>query len=250
MKFPLPDRQLQTSCKKCKFATYDNNTQVGCVAGRIDKFNDLVIPAYDDEQEFYVIDTFCNFYRTQSWNVDNVDNLLKVKEEAGISCDIIIKCDHMTEDYKNHVISWIHSLKKCYFTPNKLKITLYNTTSEDNTEELKHRMIAVHSSDQMTFMSTCINDSFHLHELAMYSPFMYNMLITQDNIPDYNIVNVLNSAINEDLKKCVVAHRNGLNIISNVAYRLEYEQSQKLDYRHNVSQLIEQSKGVNLYLDI
>ena len=156
----------------------------------------------------------------------------------------------MTEDYKNHVISWIHSLKECYSTPNKLKITLYNTTGVDNTEELKHRMIAVHSSDKTTCMSTCINDSFHLHELAMYSPLMYNMLITKDNIPDYNLVNVLNSAINEDLKKCVVAHRNGLNIVSNVAYRLEYEQSQKLDYRYNVSQLIEQSKGVNLYLDI
>jgi hypothetical protein len=43
-----------TSCKDCKFATWDGNTQVGCEQGVMDKYKNI-IAAYDEEKEFNII---------------------------------------------------------------------------------------------------------------------------------------------------------------------------------------------------
>jgi hypothetical protein len=43
-----------TSCKDCKFAIWDGNTQIGCEQGVLDKYNNI-IEAYDEEKEFNII---------------------------------------------------------------------------------------------------------------------------------------------------------------------------------------------------
>ncbi len=43
-----------TSCKDCKFATWDGNTQVGCEQGVLEKYAS-VIEAYDEEKEFNIV---------------------------------------------------------------------------------------------------------------------------------------------------------------------------------------------------
>ena len=58
MKSKPSGKMVETSCKECIFAVYENDTQVGCFANRIEKFKEAkeIIEAYDDEKEFYVRD--------------------------------------------------------------------------------------------------------------------------------------------------------------------------------------------------
>ena len=62
---------IHTPCKDCIFAIYDDKTQVGCLANRLDVFKQNgveIIEAYDDALEFYVINgKKCLSYRTNDW---------------------------------------------------------------------------------------------------------------------------------------------------------------------------------------
>jgi len=58
--------KIVTSCKKCKWSNYNGKTQIGCVFNLLDKYRNAginVIEAYDEEQDFFVIDRICLFSR-------------------------------------------------------------------------------------------------------------------------------------------------------------------------------------------
>lgn len=85
--------QLTTSCKECVFAEYEAKTQTGCKTGRLDKYREKgvdIIEAEDlEENEFFVIESWCNHYRDKDWaeskevSEDQTENLLsKMKEET------------------------------------------------------------------------------------------------------------------------------------------------------------------------
>lgn len=79
---------LTTNCQKCVFATYEEKTQVGCAAGRLDAYrskNINIIEAEDlEENEFYVIEAWCAGYREEEWSVihEGKDLLNVLKEET------------------------------------------------------------------------------------------------------------------------------------------------------------------------
>lgn len=52
------------SCKKCHYAIWDGDTQVGCQMGRTKKFEERgeLIEAKDDDKNFYLINRHCNAY--------------------------------------------------------------------------------------------------------------------------------------------------------------------------------------------
>jgi len=80
-------QSVTTSCKDCIFAVYDGDTQKDCSLGRIDKFKEkgVVIEAYDEEKEFYVIrGMFCMACRDTKWGQEHS----KLKE---IWADIVKK---------------------------------------------------------------------------------------------------------------------------------------------------------------
>jgi len=63
---------VNTPCKDCVFSTWNEKTQVGCSAGRIELFKKANIPiieAVDENgKEFYVINNrFCLFCRNKDW---------------------------------------------------------------------------------------------------------------------------------------------------------------------------------------
>ena len=80
---------LTTACKQCVFANYIGKTQIDCKLGRIKKFREKgvdIIEAEDlEENEFFVLEAWCNAYREQKWAdewTDQYDNLLvRLKEE-------------------------------------------------------------------------------------------------------------------------------------------------------------------------
>lgn len=62
---------INTPCRDCIFAIYDDKTQVGCKLGRLDLFRKAGIEpveCFDDEKEFYVIpNRFCLSARNPEW---------------------------------------------------------------------------------------------------------------------------------------------------------------------------------------
>ena len=89
---------MNTSCKNCVFAEWENNTQVYCQLNRIEKFRNqgiVVDEAYDeDNREFYVIKSVCLANRTNKWASRQNTNLIdKVYNEMQIKVDCIIYID-------------------------------------------------------------------------------------------------------------------------------------------------------------
>lgn len=68
MKSEQEEARVQTSCKECVFASYEEKTQTACLADRLKHFEGDVIEVYDDDKEFYVINRACTFFRPSSWN--------------------------------------------------------------------------------------------------------------------------------------------------------------------------------------
>lgn len=85
--------KIQTPCKNCCFATYSGITQIGCDAGRLEKFENIgtdIIEAYDEEKEFKVINRRCQYYREAKWPFSNNTNRLEhARKECDIKCQVI-----------------------------------------------------------------------------------------------------------------------------------------------------------------
>ena len=84
---------IHTSCKDCVFAKYDNNTQVDCDAGMLQRYgskNFKVIEVEDNEKEFYVIDEkICMLKRESTWaNYDKKKTCSELAQQARKECKI------------------------------------------------------------------------------------------------------------------------------------------------------------------
>ena len=66
-------QEINTSCKDCVFATWEEDTQVGCDLGKIKLYKERktpIIEAFDDEdKEFFVVKAWCSTYREESFTV-------------------------------------------------------------------------------------------------------------------------------------------------------------------------------------
>lgn len=85
---------VNTSCKECIFADYDDITQIGCSADILQNFHDsgAVIEAYDEDKEFFVIlGSACPYYRTSKWKyADDVNRLEIARSELRMDYEAVI----------------------------------------------------------------------------------------------------------------------------------------------------------------
>jgi hypothetical protein len=108
----MMDNQLTSSCKDCVFAVYIGKTQTECKLGRVEKFREKgvdIIEAEDlEENEFFVVEAWCNYYRNQEWKEafdTSVSLTDKVKEEAVFPVGFIVLFDNdsSTEDLEKTI---------------------------------------------------------------------------------------------------------------------------------------------------
>ena len=116
----MMDNQLTTSCRDCVFANYIGKTQTDCKLGRIEKFKKKgidIIEAEDlEENEFYVVEAWCNYYREKKWQEDvenHVDDLqAQVKREAVFPVGFIVLFDKThTLDQLEYTVSSINNME-------------------------------------------------------------------------------------------------------------------------------------------
>lgn len=90
--------KIITSCKDCKFATFNNKAQTGCLFNLIDAYKEAgigVIEAYDEDKEFLVIDRICMYSRHKSADVSTEDVLQQIK----IRYQVVIILDNDLEKF-------------------------------------------------------------------------------------------------------------------------------------------------------
>lgn len=241
------DNIVRTNCKDCILAIYDkksNSTQLGCLANRIEKFEN-VIEAYDDDKEFYVIERLCNYYRDNKdqYVKDNGEiDLEKIKQESSISFNLLFNCNDIDEEYSKYIISFYDNVKKNYGL-NKVKITLcYSKAGEKEIQTIKNLRLRIDNQDLVFYRNT-----LYLHNLLLKSTKSYHCILTKNNRPSINILDKCNEIVNVELKKVVAFENNEFYIVSNLAYKVKHISLNSDQYGEIIDSIINESKEKELF---
>lgn len=229
----------KTSCKDCIFSVYDKDTQIGCLANRIETFKnidqDLVIEAYDNEKEFFVINRFCNYYKDKSWNNGDPD-IDKIKNQAKVSFNIIVNLKDFHEKDKNNLIDFYDNIIIDY-NIQKLDFQIYTkrNSSIQNIFNLREQF----NNPKITVYF----DKFNPHSQIIKTKKSYTIILNNDNLEtDIDILQKLNDLVNTDLKKIITFEYKNLLIISSLAYKVESLRLESTNYELIIDKVLEDSK--------
>jgi hypothetical protein len=246
-----PQDLTKTSCKNCVFASYDGNTQSDCKAGRIDIYRekDIVIEAYDNDKEFFVIKGFCNYYRSKSWNNGKVD-LNKAKSEVAPSFDIMIDCENLDSNSQKTILK---SLENLNYDPKKVKISLYYPFNQEkkyisNTLEI----LCIYQPKYWTTVSVHFNKYDFLNDYFMNKLLAtYFVPINQKNYCfDLSLLNAIDNSINLDLKKILVAEKDNTLAISSNLFKINKVSKNIIDIDENISDIVSTVKEKGMFISI
>ena len=125
MKLKPLDEFFYTSCKKCKFADYKENTQVGCKADMWDFFGeDAMVEAYDNDKEFNVVKTLCAMHVPESVEA-TIEEVREVASKSTFAFVLFLKkSDIESEGIDDKITKTIQSIKKLDFDKENFKLVI------------------------------------------------------------------------------------------------------------------------------
>lgn len=208
-------RHLQTSCKTCLFATYKGGTQTGCKAGRIKKYRDqgLVLEAYDNDREFYVINTLCNQLRTPEWNGGEVD-VDKAYNEVAPTHTIIIFTDSITARSKNSAVAY---LKNIDYDRSKIRIVISQKISAPKKEKtLVTQLYTQVKEIGFAYLVTkvSIDSKFRDFDLFRVSKTSFCTRVDMSQKVPKNFFKAIHKKLNKEATKGVIFEKMGIKAIS------------------------------------
>lgn len=242
MKLPFQDRLFQTNCKNCIFAIYTDNTQTGCSNDRLKFFE--TIEAYDLEKEFYVVNGFCNYYRSRSWN-GGVADAEKAKEESGVTFDIIIDCTQINQDYYDQIRDLL-----CNINYNAAKYNIMFCHDYSVESSVKSYVTNLYKPYPKSKLTIYRDKDLYLNTVVFKSKNTYHIYLNGNQLIDKNLLANLNNEINDNVKKVVLAKNGTTYVVSNYAYKIICDYSTKLLYDYNIDSLIEKTKDSNMYIEL
>ena len=220
-------QEVNTSCKDCIFATWEENTQVGCEFGKIALYkekNTSVVEAFDDEDnEFFVVKAWCSTYRDDLWKLAHSDKDLyeQVDQETYPKVNYVIVIDSLDkEDFQKT----IDSIKKQAHPAKRVIVTC---TSPDNYMSILHHVkgeledlygpnFRVHCVTKDMPFEAVLDDSFRLSANGFYMG-----LKCGDEAPE-NAIELLHYALNKKLKSIALV-KNGDNISGSLHQAVLYK---------------------------
>lgn len=111
----IVNQKCNTSCKECIFAVYDGKTQIGCDLDRIDAYlkkgSDIVLEAYDNEKEFFVINNHkCRCFRNKYYamNHPNENHKELVLKDIKTKFCVIIYANRDIDGVKSTLVNLKH----------------------------------------------------------------------------------------------------------------------------------------------
>ena len=121
---------ISTTCKECLFAEYEDDTQVGCRLGKIEKIKNHpvyeLIEAMDHEKNFYVLNYhLCLHQRVEGWEHDSksMEEMIRhVQEEIRMNWGAILVLKDEDEKDMSRVQSRLEEILKQTHKPNWIGI--------------------------------------------------------------------------------------------------------------------------------
>lgn len=244
MNSTFQDRLLQTSCKNCIFAKYEDNTQIECLSDRLKHFE--LIEAYDLEKNFYVVKGFCNYYRSSAWN-NGIPDATKAKEESSVTFDIIIDCSTMDESYYKTLSSFIQNIN---YAIDKYRVILCHNMYSNDT--IKNNVVNLYKVAKSNYsISIYSNFDEYLYNYIIKSKKSYHMLISNNEEPDTEILNTINNKINDQLIKILTAKtKGGIKVISNHAFKMLSSEINATTYSSYIDGIIKLSTEKGLHVEL
>jgi hypothetical protein len=238
---------IKTNCKNCIFAKYDGNTQIDCVHDRINKFKQLsdnndavqyVVEAYDEENEFFVINRLCTLYRDKNiWN-NGIADKEKALEEVKITFDILINCNNLDDNYYAYIKKVMASA--VLYNIQKFNFYLYHDQSLD--KDSRKKILTLLNISPKCNLSVFYEKDIFEHNILCQTRNSYNVMIDYDHRVNCDIFYILNNIINNDLKKILVVKNKENYLISNLSYKIQTSGKTKVDIKQIINNIIEYSK--------
>jgi hypothetical protein len=239
--------KCRTSCKECIFAEYDGITQIGCSANRLSAFSeDLIIPAYDEEKEFFVINRFCNLYRNNKWN-NGIADIEKAHNEAKINYNVIIKIESsITNEIVENISNVIENANETYGNK-KINFAIINKFNSD--KEYRGRLFSFIKYQNCTVHEYQDIDNF-LHEYIRDSKKSFHMVVNMDEVEDsISAIYAFNKFVNHELKEALIFKTNNALLISNMAYKIESIISDLRNYKDICNNIISKAQEAKVYIE-
>lgn len=241
MKSQQLDR-CRTSCKECTFAIYEGNTQTSCAANRLNIFpEEYIVPAYDNEKEFFVINRFCNLHRSSRWN-NGVPDIEKAHNESKINYDIIIKVSNNLSD--EDVRNICNMIDTCDYGEKKIKFAIINNFNID--KEYRGKLFSFVKYKNVTVHEYQSFDNF-MHEHIKNSKQSFHVYL--NSLDDIQSVFAFNHFVNHDLKEALIFKYNESYVISNMAYKIEAITSELSQYTSIIENIISKAKEARVYAE-
>ena len=197
---------LTTNCTKCIFAVKDGKTQTGCEFNRIEKYrenNVVVIEAEDlEDNEFYVIQSWCSAYREKDWIEDRLDPKSDVLEEMKSPIGFVVIVDD--ENSADKLAITLNSILENVEEPSFIVIA--NNSSNDYVEIINSAVEYFSDKDDVIYKVTDIKeencDDHRVVDIAFnnFRNGFYTVLKSGNEIP-VKVEEVLNNAIISQIKK-------------------------------------------------
>ena len=237
------NNMYETACKNCLFAIYDGKTQVGCQAGRIDRYKDLdqVFDAYDDTHEFYVIKGICNAVRENGWNND-VAEVEKMRAENRPRFDVILDATHINKRSAEEWMSFYDEVRDSDFTVDFCVIAPDEFTGDQRklvSEVLRHIDCPVIESNHVDMSIT---------ERILSSKRAFTVVMDSISLPVPNMFNRIDILLNEDLRKFVLYSLDGTTAISNLAFHIYQKKLDTLNYYDVLEEVFEEAMKLELII--
>lgn len=230
---------VSSSCDNCSFAIRNNKKQIGCKAGRLEKFFELnVVQTKMPWDDSYKINRFCNMFRTGNEEVE------EVKKQIALTFGIVIYDD--SEEFLN---SAIKCCKAINYDKSKFKIIvvsknnhrfgrLFGTIQEFKSLGINAELLFIVDKDEEQHVS---------EKHAFQKVYNYNYLIKMKTGDSFNpqFLNFVNESINENLDRVIVYETNGINCVQ--FYTLNNNYLTFNDYDKTVEFIKEQSIKGSMY---
>lgn len=215
----MMDNQLTTSCKDCVFANYIGKTQTDCKLGRIAKFRQNKVDIIDaedlEENEFFVVESWCNYYRDENWvkSLDsNIEDLSsQVKKEAIFPVGFIVLFNE--SDDIEQLGTTISAIKEIESVP---YVIVANSSNLDDIDVIT-KVQEFFEGSEIDYKITKILDSSFDNGQIIDAAFpnitnSYYYLLESGNEPVKDVESLIDKQINTELQPVVyIKGDNGIS---------------------------------------
>lgn len=198
----LQQLEYKSSCEKCIFASYDNDIQVGCKAGRLEKFKVNSEICKRDEKTWFLLKRFCNLYREENISLE------EARQQIALKFAIVI---YDYEDLENETA--IKSAKNIQYDKSKFKIIFsskHNSKAGCYFDAINTLQQAGINSELVINLCDIDRDYTAFNKGVGASHFI--KMNSSIAIPE-NLLSEIDKIINDDLEQIIMFEKNSITCL-------------------------------------